>query len=81
MGVNVNQLKRERLAIFREFKRAMRRVDSAQEAAERLINRVLARKSFAPDTEDFLQLIALLKETGGRNADLLKLAEQNVGNF
>ena len=75
MATNVNQLKKERLEVFRAFKKAMRRLDTIQEAAERKIKQVLARKSYAPTEDDYMDLLQMLKSVGGAHSDLLNLAE------
>lgn len=51
----INQLRVERLAYFRELKRALRPIDSAVEKAQRHVDRVLDRKRNVPETQDWLQ--------------------------
>lgn len=81
MPTNVNAIKKERMEVFRAFKRAMRRLDTFQEAAERKINLVLNRKTYAPTIDDYMQLLQLLKQTGGAHQELLKLAESAKEDF
>jgi len=76
LASTINQLIRERKNVYRELKRAMRRLDSYQEEAERMINRVLARKRSVPDVEDYSELIQKVAEVGSAHNSLQHLLEQ-----
>lgn len=60
----INQLRTERLAYFRELKRALRTVDTEVEKAERKIESVLNRKRDVPETVDFEQITQTVEELG-----------------
>lgn len=62
----INQLRTERLAYFRELKRALRSVDTEVEKVERRIESVIQRKRDVPEITDFehvTQIIQTLGET------------------
>lgn len=60
----LNQVIRERKKKFVLLKRILRAADSDLEKAERLIDRVLVRKSKVPEVADLLELVKMT-----RNAD------------
>lgn len=81
MATNINVLKRERLDVFKALKRSMRRLDTIQEAAERKINNVLRRRSYAPTAEDYEEVMTLLQQTGGAHQDIVNVLESGRGVF
>lgn len=81
MGSTINELIRQRKSIFRDLKRSMRTVDTFQESAQRLINRVLSRRRSIPDYNDYIELVGKCRETESAHNDLLKLLEQYAEVF
>ena len=81
MGSTINELIRQRKSVYRDLKRAMRIVDTYQEAAQRTINRVLARRRSIPDNNDYIELVGKCRETESAHNELLKLLEQYAGVF
>lgn len=78
----INQLRIERFAIFRELKRTLRDVDTATQAAERRIERVLSRKRDVPDQGDLLEvmnLVAAIADAAAAMAGTTEQAEQTFG--
>ena len=58
---SINVIRRERKNFYKELKKALKAVDTAQEKTERQINRVLSRKSNWPDVEDLKTTAQLSK--------------------
>lgn len=56
MALTINQLIKERKAMLRMLKKQMRFIDLAQEKSERLINRVVRRRSRVPELGDLKEL-------------------------
>ena len=68
----INQLRQERLAFFREIKRATRPVDSAVEQMQRYVQRILDRRRDVPEETEFQELARLLQQI----VELLVLLEK-----
>jgi len=62
MPPSVNQVLRERRAVWRALKRSLKAVDTKLEEIERLQNRVLARKRKAPEFDDLQKVISLSRQ-------------------
>lgn len=58
----LNQVIRERKKKFVLLRRMMRSIDTQVEKSQRLITRVLSRKSKVPEASDLLELVKLARE-------------------
>lgn len=79
--MTINQLRTERLAYFRELKRAIRQVDTAQEKLERYAERVIERKKNIPDMGDFQTMNNDFEELGQAVSQLGRSLEGGMGLF
>lgn len=56
----INQLRRERIAFYKELKRGVRSLDSAVERLQRHVDSVLDRRRDLPETSDLEQFLYIL---------------------
>lgn len=77
----INQLRTERLAYFRELKRALRSVDSEVEKVERKIDQVLNRKRNVPEVDDFEMVTATTQAMGEKLRQFDNALDQGVTLF
>lgn len=70
---SLNQVIRERKIVFRVLKRSLKQVDSELEKAERLINRVLSRKSKVPELADLESLANFAGTTNSLMRDFINV--------
>lgn len=75
---SLNEIIRLRKAFWRQTKQLERSVDSAQEACQRKIARILARKQNVPTDEDLIEFIGLVKDV---EKHLLALASHVGGGY
>lgn len=69
---NINEVGRQRRAFWREMKRRIRALDTAQERLERTSARILARKRNIPTDSDLAEGLSQAREVENR---LLAVAE------
>lgn len=77
----INQIARSRKALFENLKRADRTIDSIQEAIQRHIGRVLARKRKFPETGDVVRLADLVQLLDGAVETLTGMVESTEEFF
>ncbi len=71
----LNQVIQERKRKFGVLKRTLKVADTEIEKAERLIERVLARKSKVPEVSDLLELVKMARTADSAIAGFLRLAQ------
>lgn len=72
----LNQIIRERKRIMLVLKRLLKACDTEVEKAERLIDRVLQRKSKVPEVSDLLELVKFARAADSAIATFLQEAGQ-----
>ncbi len=72
MPVSINELARERRKGLREIKASLRQVDSAVERTERLLNRLINRKTKIPTTLDFTKVSGLAVDINKATQELMR---------
>lgn len=77
----INQLRTERLAYFRELKRALRAVDTELEKVERRIDQVLNRKRNVPEVNDFESVTQTTQALGEKLRSFDQTLDQGVALF
>lgn len=70
---DLNVLARQRRSSVRSIGRAVKAVDTAVEALQRAINRILQRKRQVPTIQDFIRMGELIREIDGELSDLFQV--------
>lgn len=72
MAISINEIARERRKGLREIKASLRQVDSAVERTERLLNRLISRKTKIPTTLDFTRVSGHAVDINKTTQDLMR---------
>lgn len=57
----INELRRQRIAAFKDLRAKLRTADSSLEVAERFINSILSRKNKIPTADDLKKITGFLQ--------------------
>jgi hypothetical protein len=73
--MTINQLKRERVQIFRNVKRELRSLDTILEKLQRFVSGVLNRRTKIPEAEDLVDILETATQLYNSTAKAIQYIE------